>query len=115
MDKFTYFAVAFILIVQIYKLIRPVFSEKDSAKGIINGIDKGLGFVYSVVPSLYTIIEDMTQKGQINKNSKWINFLKLLSDQAEKEGVELSDRDRERARLIVDSLAAENHIKTNPM
>lgn len=115
MDKFTYFAIAFILIVQIYKLIKPLFADKDSAKNVIDGIDKGLGFIYSVVPGLYTIVEDMANKGQINKNNKWMNFLKLLSEQADKEGVELSSRDRERARLIVDSLAAEDHIKTNPM
>ena len=115
MDKFTYFSVAIILAIQIYKLAKPVFADKPFAKAAIDRIDSGLGFIYAVVPGIYRIVEDMAEKGNIDKKSKWVNFLRLLGEQAEKEGVELGCREKERARLIVDTLAAEGHIKANPM
>jgi hypothetical protein len=109
MDNLGFFFIAAILLIQIYKIARPILPKLGVSEGFLNTMDKAMGFVYDVVPGIYRVVEAMASKGKIKPEAKWVEFLKLLDEQARQEGVTLSSAERARAELLVKDLAAQDH------
>jgi hypothetical protein len=109
MDNLGFLFLAAILLIQVYKIARPILPKLGISENTLNAADKALGFVYDVVPGIYRAVEALTKKGRIKPEAKWVEFLKLLNEQAVQEGVELTNQARARAELIVKDLAARDH------
>lgn len=110
MDNLSFFCIAVILLIQLYKIARPILPKLGISESVLGVADKGLAFVYDVVPGLYRVVEALVTKGKIKPESKWVEFLKLLDEQARQEGVVLSSAERARAELLVKDLAARDHL-----
>lgn len=109
MDNLGFLFLAAILLIQVYKIARPILPRLGISESALNTADKALGFVYDVVPGIYRAVEALTKKGKIKPEAKWVEFLKLLNEQAVREGVELTNQAQARAELIVKDLAARDH------
>lgn len=109
MDNLGFLFLAAILLIQVYKIARPILPKLGISETTLNNADKALGFVYDVVPGIYRAVEALAKKGKIKPEAKWVEFLKLLNEQAVREGVELGNQAQARAELIVKDLAARDH------
>ena len=109
MDNLGFLFIAVILLIQLYKVARPILPKLGVSEGFLSTMDKAMGFVYDVVPGIYRVVEALASKGKIKPEAKWVEFLKLLDEQARQEGVTLSSAERARAELLVKDLAARDH------
>ncbi|HNV71764.1 MAG TPA: hypothetical protein PKO06_18810 [Candidatus Ozemobacteraceae bacterium] len=103
-----------VLVIQVYKLARPMLKGTETGSKIVNTVDTAWAFVYDFSPAIYTIVEALEKKGVIKKEAKASEFLKLLQEEAKKQGVTLAPANEAAAVLQAKTMAAQDHIAPVP-
>lgn len=107
--------VVVILLIQLYKLLRPALLKTETGAQIVGTVDAAYGFVYEFAPAIYRIVEVGQKKGLFGKDRKPKEFLDLLRDEAKKQGVTLEPAHEATAKLIAADMAAAEHQNDFPV
>lgn len=94
-------AIAVIFILQVYKAIRPSLPVSVTEKA-----DKVAAFLQWAIPSCYQVVESLEKQNLISGSSKFPVFLDKLIEEGNKQGIDLTTADIQKAKTVVSAIAA---------
>ena len=98
-------AIAVIFLLQVYKAIKPSLPISVTEKA-----DKVAAFLQWAIPSCYQVVESLEKQNLISGSSKFPVFLDKLIEEGNKQGINLSIVDIQKAKTVVSAIAATDKI-----
>lgn len=98
-----------LLLIQLLKLFRPFLTKFEWGRKLLAEYDAGKQWVEVHAPLVFDIIEVAQMKGQL-KDSKPVEFLIRLRDEAQRQGVSLTPQNEAKAVFIAAACNAQKKL-----